>query len=1211
MRIKKLVFYFIWIVNFHLVLGDIKVVQMTSVLPKDTDVINLSSDEESDRGPIIDRTWKRSDRLPGLNSNPSLQRLPIPSNATVILLTDDEEDEVEEEEEGEGADEVAPKSHSVNTASAVLSAAAGAAWNRFNAPQDDMEIDSLEEDASASTNGRMGSAVDFFTRRTPSEMPGAFPGAPADVGAIPSSSSSLNQPPTSNGRLVFTANTDVDDGSDSDDIIEVDPNEVQKQKFKKTSFEDPAYERMQRIQQRHNQEVALRREHERHMFELDRRHQFQRDQDQGSGLLQGPAPVPHWGPEHTSADVFRANQKDLASRLEIGREEKRKLQGGFEKVNVEKGRASNRKSILEQEFKEVSNERQVLATTTSMPEADIRLQHLESIMRIKSREIFDLNNFIEKCQNSLESLGNRFLLVVREVKGIEAKLEHMNASNGDYNSPFFDYSRLHIDGGIASGGQNVHDVVDIDERNGEILKRNLMGFANNVYSGSNLDESRDLQNLIDNIRTDEEEPEDGKGLANTPPEMCISLLKHQRLGLSWLLRMELNKSKGGILADDMGLGKTVQAISLILANKSAEVERKTTLIIAPVSLLRQWAAEIASKIKPQFALSVAIYHGSDKKPLARAKDMLRYDVVLTSFGTLASEWKKHFAEALKNSQVTKNQNVIPDLQSGGISYVSPFYDAKESKFYRIILDEAHLIKNKVAISSKAVHCLQSTYKLCMTGTPMQNTVAELFPLIRFLQIRPYNDEQKFRYTFVIPLKKGAKSDDEDAQYDAAPAMKKLRALLGAILLRRNKSTEIDGKPILNLPDKHVTENNAVMQGKDIEFYSKLESNTKKKARELLSEDSKLNYSNILVLLLRLRQACCHPYLVKIGEERKTDREMAEGFLPRTQNFDWGKMYDSCVEYSPATVEQIQQEVGDSQTELAFSCPLCYDATGYESVVLFPGCGHMICSYCVEVFFQRFEEGDHPIGRRHAKCMTCGVTTVKENNLIDYNMFHKVHLDKLDKASIVYEMTSKFSNSPPKARSNAIIIKELIKQDDGIFTPSAKMEECLKLITKIMTETPEEKIIVFSQFVALFDLMKLMFDHSKIKFLQYDGSMSVEDKNATIEQFYRDPTISVMLLSLRAGNVGLTLTCASHVIIMDPFWNPYVEEQAQDRAYRIGQQREVYVHRLLIQDSVENRIMELQKLKKALVGAALNEGSLKNVSRLGRQELGFLFGLNAL
>jgi SNF2 family DNA or RNA helicase len=101
----------------------------------------------------------------------------------------------------------------------------------------------------------------------------------------------------------------------------------------------------------------------------------------------------------------------------------------------------------------------------------------------------------------------------------------------------------------------------------------------------------------------------------------------------------------------------------------------------------------------------------------------------------------------------------------------------------------------------------------------------------------------------------------------------------------------------------------------------------------------------------------------------------------------------------------------------------------------------------------------------------------------------------------------------------------------------------------------------------------------------------------------------MLVSLRAGNAGLNLTAASRIIICDPFWNPFTEMQAVDRAHRIGQQREVKVHRILVKETIEDRILSLQENKRKLVEAALDEGQSKSLGRLSERELAYLFGVN--
>ncbi len=124
--------------------------------------------------------------------------------------------------------------------------------------------------------------------------------------------------------------------------------------------------------------------------------------------------------------------------------------------------------------------------------------------------------------------------------------------------------------------------------------------------------------------------------------------------------------------------------------------------------------------------------------------------------------------------------------------------------------------------------------------------------------------------------------------------------------------------------------------------------------------------------------------------------------------------------------------------------------------------------------------------------------------------------------------------------------------------------------------------------------------------RYDGSMSAVQRNQSVIDFTDRPDIKVMLVSLKAGNAGLNLVAASQVIILDPFWNPYVEEQAIDRSHRIGQLRPVQVHRILIKDTVEDRIIALQDKKRALIEGALDEKASQSISRLGARELAFLF-----
>jgi len=121
-------------------------------------------------------------------------------------------------------------------------------------------------------------------------------------------------------------------------------------------------------------------------------------------------------------------------------------------------------------------------------------------------------------------------------------------------------------------------------------------------------------------------------------------------------------------------------------------------------------------------------------------------------------------------------------------------------------------------------------------------------------------------------------------------------------------------------------------------------------------------------------------------------------------------------------------------------------------------------------------------------------------------------------------------------------------------------------------------------------------------------MSAGQRNQAVLDFTDKPECKVMLVSLKAGNAGLNLVAASQVIILDPFWNPYIEEQAIDRAHRIGQLRPVQVHRILVQETVEDRIITLQENKRALIEGALDEKASQSIGRLGERELAFLFGV---
>lgn len=213
-------------------------------------------------------------------------------------------------------------------------------------------------------------------------------------------------------------------------------------------------------------------------------------------------------------------------------------------------------------------------------------------------------------------------------------------------------------------------------------------------------------------------------------------MEHQKLGLAWMKSMEESEQKGGILADDMGLGKTIQALALIVSRPSDDPARKTTLIIAPVALMQQWKREIERMLKPgKHQRSVYVLHG--EKRGASFKELKKYDVVLTTFGTLASELKrKEDWDTRYRAYTNGTRNSAPEPT--GLPVLGP-----GSKWYRVIVDEAQCIKNRNTKAAVACCIIDSKYRWCMSGTPMMNSVSELHSLLRFLRIRPYCELERF------------------------------------------------------------------------------------------------------------------------------------------------------------------------------------------------------------------------------------------------------------------------------------------------------------------------------------------------------------------------------------------------------------------------------------------------------------------------------------
>ncbi|CAP67535.1 uncharacterized protein PODANS_1_14320 [Podospora anserina S mat+] len=836
-------------------------------------------------------------------------------------------------------------------------------------------------------------------------------------------------------------------------------------------------------------------------------------------------------------------------------------------------------------------------------------------------------------------------------------------NNGSY---FSDVDYL---GGQPSLASTIHRANNIDFQNmtdmdGNPLNPRLANYLDDfVHNPVKTEE--EIQQLLSNIRPDMEIPEEERG--ETPAGMKYPLYPHQQLALKWMAEMETGSNKGGILADDMGLGKTVSTLALMISRPSEDRAVRTNLIIGPVALIKQWENEVKNKLRGTHKMSVYLLHQKKKIPFT---ELINYDVVLTTYGSIASEWRQYE----KHVQQRNAAALYSERDDGELAKKCPLLHPK-STFYRIIIDEAQCIKNKDTQGSKGVHKINATYRWCLTGTPMMNNVSELYPLIRFLRIKPFWEHRHFQTAFKCL---GPRNNGNN-EYARKQAMDKLRTVLKAIMLRRMKTSQIDGKPILTLPPKTERSEFVEFSVDETQFYKDLEERSQVVFNKYLRAGTVgRNYSNILVLLLRLRQACCHPHLIDfecVGSATTADETMD----------DLARKLDAAV----------IQRIKDIES---FECPICYD--GVEDPVLAIPCGHDTCSECFTSLTDNAARNNVLTGNENAgaKCPQCR-GPVDASKVIKYTTFRKIHMpETLPKEDVKEEELPEISDwsgsSEDEDSDNDSVgsLNDFIVEDDDSdelsegeaaaqamkmaeakaeakarkearraekkttkaskkgkeksklskgkskvepvnpsqlrtlrleagrnkearrrymhylrdnWEDSAKVTQVIELL-KTIQET-NEKTIIFSQWTSLLDLIECQIKYSlKLRHCRYTGDMSRTHRDEAVQDFVENPENKVMLVSLRAGNAGLNLTCASRVIICDPFWNPFIEMQAVDRAHRIGQQKEVQVHRILVKETVEDRIMDLQEKKRELVESALDEDKSKQLGRLGVQELAYIF-----
>ncbi|TAN49705.1 MAG: DEAD/DEAH box helicase [Methylococcaceae bacterium] len=472
--------------------------------------------------------------------------------------------------------------------------------------------------------------------------------------------------------------------------------------------------------------------------------------------------------------------------------------------------------------------------------------------------------------------------------------------------------------------------------------------------------------------------------AVAPPRgFTLQLRPYQLEGLAWLQFLR-EQELAGILADDMGLGKTAQTLAHLLLEKEAGRLDRPALVVLPTSLLFNWKRE-AERFAP--GLRLLSLHGQDRKQYFA--DIPHYDVILTTYPLL---WR--------------DENELA-----------------AHPYHLLILDEAQTVKNAASLAARTVRKLDARHRLCLTGTPLENHLGELWAQFDFLLPGFLGDGKSFLHNWRVPIEK------HGDQLRRAILSRRLQPF---ILRRRKEDVARE------LPPKTIIVRSVELDNAQRDLYETVRSAMDHRVQETIAEQG-FARSQIIILdaLLKLRQVCCDPRLLKSE----------------------------------------------------------------------------------------------------------GAQNVKE---------------------------------------------------------SAKLELLMSMLPELVDEG--RRILVFSQFTAMLALIAKALDRCKLGYVSLTGD--TKDREGIVSQF-QSGTVPVFLISLKAGGVGLNLTAADTVIHYDPWWNPAAENQATDRAHRIGQEKSVFVYKLVVAGSIEEKILALQDKKAELAEGVLSENG-DALSKFGQGDIEALF-----
>ncbi|KAL8694427.1 MAG: hypothetical protein Q9218_000919 [Villophora microphyllina] len=535
----------------------------------------------------------------------------------------------------------------------------------------------------------------------------------------------------------------------------------------------------------------------------------------------------------------------------------------------------------------------------------------------------------------------------------------------------------------------------------------------------------------------------------------VALKDYQIVGVNWLALL-YNKNLSCILADDMGLGKTCQVIAF-LAHLYEKGNKGPHLVIVPGSTIENWLREIRFFCSK---LSFVPYYGmSNPEPCS----IITADPFHTGGQAERLDIQQQIQEDLDNI------NII--VTTYGVAKAKD-----DCKFLRhlplqvCVYDEGHILKNRKSAAYEQLTRFKSTFRLLLTGTPLQNNLSELVSLLAFIMPQMFREHSGD--LDVIFSQKAKTSNDSHAALLSAQRISRARSMMTPFILRRKKH-----QVLKHLPLKTRRVEYCDLLPSQLDIYN---SEKTRGLQIIANRAAGVKVGNETAnVMMALRKAAIHPLLFRRLYDDKTLKKMARDCL-KEQEFS-GSEYALCLE--------------DMSVMMDFEL-------------------HRFC-------------------KRYTSTMS------------KYRLHDKECMD------------------------------------------SGKVSKLAELLTSFKKNG--DRVLVFSQFVMVMDILEEVMNALDMSFLRLDGQTKIEQRQDTIDLFYANETITVFMLSTKAGGAGINLACANKVVIFDSSFNPQDDIQAENRAHRVGQTREVEVIRLVTKGTIEEQIHALGQAKLALDDRVAGEG----------------------